>query len=98
MIISLLLAPALFLCVTLIMLRRNTATYDYRIRLIDAISEQNQREFTAHIFAPWETRYELFNKVSYDDMANKPWKSLSSYYDIKRFCFDEDIERRFLIK
>lgn len=75
-----------------VMLRRNNATYKYRMALAERVYEANKattqaafsgtdwREKMGPSHKLGQARWEWLNSVTYDEMALRFWKPLDSFY------------------
>lgn len=63
-----------------LLLIRNQQVYDFRIKLLNKMSENYQGNHEKF----WEMR-NAFYEVSYDEMLFKFWKPLDSFYDMSKF-------------
>lgn len=55
----------------------------YRLSLLDKIDQCASADLLDGRDYKW--RYDMFNSVSFEEMCNKPWKSLDSFYPDKSF-------------
>lgn len=83
-IIMILLGVVLILMVLLtirasIVLNRNEEVFAYRSNLINRISDRAMLDVKEGNDPQW--RYDLFDSVKYEDMVNKFWKPITSFYD-----------------
>lgn len=67
----------------LFMFYRNDKVYNYRQRLLDRICEAAYRD--AQKCKSHEWRFDMFRMVSYEEMVDKFWKPLDSFYPDKSF-------------
>lgn len=59
-----------------VLLYRNDAVYNERIRIIGIITELNVRDRT---FSEW--RWKEYHKITYNQMVNQFWKPVKSFYE-----------------
>ena len=68
------------------MLFRNNRTLAYRQRLIDQVSAACMDDLKRDpLSTDWWWRWDVYNSVSYDEMAIKFWRRFDSFYPDKRF-------------
>lgn len=88
-----------FLCIAVIlcwaagMLVRNQRVYTYRGKLIDRISAAVQADIARneHKPAEWQWRWDVFESVKYDEMVNKFWRPLNSFYPDQSFVQSDPV-------
>ena len=66
---------------SIIILYRNNKVYNYRIELLDKVSEKADEDIKKGL--DWETRYKKLKEVGYHEMIYKFWKPLDSFYDLE---------------
>lgn len=81
--IAVLITSMTFLLICTTMLIRNDMVAKYRHKLLDKVSEKSQEDIENGRDFNW--RYDAFRAVEYEEMVNKFWKKLDSFYPDKRF-------------
>lgn len=93
--VTILLAALIFsgigLLVCMYGLIRNTQTYNYRQQLREEVSAAAKSDIENNL--NWEWRYSEYSKVSYEDMALKMWRPLSSFYPYRESLTDPNVTK-----
>ena len=67
-----------------LMLRRNTTVYLYRMHLLRQVSEAAHADIYEN-HQPFEWRYRTLMSVSYEEMFRRFWRPIDSFYPDRNF-------------